>query len=331
MNQIEVKEIVEKWTNEKPRYEQLGKIIETYIKQEIVQYEVLPQVTSRPKELSSIIKKIIKKRIKEPTYSYNSLTDKLGIRIITYFKSDLNRVHRFINGSRALIVNKFEAKGDDIKFNTLDYVSDHYDLKINIEEDIFKGYEDFKDVVFELQARTLNQHVWADIEHDLTYKQEEELDEKLKRRIFRLISLYELADDEFDTINSMIQSLPNNDVYNILKSMEGKFYRYAQSHFDKEFSIQNIKILLSGLSKENIIKIKTSIGNYINTNADKVEAAFKDHNFLKSYNIFMGQPEVFLVWYMLENHEYVLRENWEKQYNMETLKELGIYWSVPIN
>ena len=58
--------------------------------------ELYAEISFRVKEIQSIIKKIQKKSKIKKTYSYNDLTDKLGIRIICPFLSDLDIVDKIL-------------------------------------------------------------------------------------------------------------------------------------------------------------------------------------------------------------------------------------------
>ena len=66
---------------------------------------------------------------------------------------------------------------------------------------------------FEIQIRSILQHAWAEIEHDLGYKSEIEIPNIVKRKFSRLSGLLELVDDEFvsikDIISEYIKVLPN--------------------------------------------------------------------------------------------------------------------------
>lgn len=51
----------------------------------------------------------------------------------------------------------------------------------------------------------MNQHAWANSAHILYYKQDIELPDEMKHRIYRLLSLYELADEEFTKVNDYLK------------------------------------------------------------------------------------------------------------------------------
>jgi putative GTP pyrophosphokinase len=54
----------------------------------------------------------------------------------------------------------------------------------------------------ELQVRTVLQHAWAAVSHKLQYKREDDIPVQLRRKLFRLSALFELADDEFISLRS---------------------------------------------------------------------------------------------------------------------------------
>ena len=60
-----VQEIVDLWREEQPKFEALGKIVYNFIIDKITDYEIIPEVHFRTKELISIIKKVKKKKLQK--------------------------------------------------------------------------------------------------------------------------------------------------------------------------------------------------------------------------------------------------------------------------
>ena len=54
----------------------------------------------------------------------------------------------------------------------------------------------------EIQVRTILQHAWAEIEHDIQYKSVEVIPTPIRRRFMALAGLLEIADREFQTIQN---------------------------------------------------------------------------------------------------------------------------------
>ena len=68
----------------------------------------------------------------------------------------------------------------------------HLDLKLDDERKILPEYVGFGDQQFEVQIRTIVQDAWSEVDHKLKYKKE--IPSDIKRRIYRLAALFELAD-----------------------------------------------------------------------------------------------------------------------------------------
>lgn len=52
----------------------------------------------------------------------------------------------------------------------------------------------------EIQVRTALQHAWSAVNHKLDYKSPTEVPRELRRRLFRLSALFELADEQFSEL-----------------------------------------------------------------------------------------------------------------------------------
>jgi hypothetical protein len=61
--------------------------------------------------------------------------------------------------------------------------------------------------VAEIQVRTILQHAWAEIEHDIEYKTSVTIPKAIKRRFMALAGLLEIADREFQSIQNENENL----------------------------------------------------------------------------------------------------------------------------
>ncbi len=320
----DIEEIVKSWEIDEPKYKALGKSVVQYIRLKITDFEILPEIQYRTKELISIIKKV-KKKQEEKEYSYNDLKDKLGIRIICDFQEDLDKVDSFLNDNFNVI--GIERKKDDLNFNKLDYVSNHYDLKIKTSIAEFKELETYSDFIFEIQVRTLNQHAWSNTAHKLSYKQDQNLNNKLKRRIYRLLSLYEIADDEFSGVYKELHQNEEKNAFAILNKIEGKFFKYAKIDYDRVLAINNIEKTLTFLKDSaEIESIVNNIVPFIEENALKIQQLYKENNKRFHAVLALTQPEIFVYWYMLNKYESQIEDNWDKEFYPDDLEKIKTLW-----
>ncbi len=321
---LEVADITENWSKEEPNYNDLGNFLMTFLKSEIFGLGIKVELSYRTKDLVSILKKIKQKRLVKD-YDLSSLKDKLGIRIICNYNSDLDAIHHLINS--IFEVEKEELKKDELAFDKLGYTSNHYDLKFpNISKyDAERGH--LAHLVFECQVRTVSQHAWANVVHELSYKYEGELDDKLKRRIYRLSTLFEIADDEFELVNS---SLSKDDSFTltILNLLEPYFYRIAKSDYSQKLSILIIARILNHFTQKYQRSLVESLKEFIESNYEKLSLIFKNHRERFDSIPLLSQPEVFLIWYLLVHKEFQLKENWVEYSDIEELDQLLDIWGV---
>jgi len=104
-------------------------------------------------------------------------------------------------------VNEFTIDWDnwEDKSNMLDpdrfgYLSVHYIATLSPERIALMDYKKFSSCQFEIQVRSILQHAWAEIEHDLGYKSEIAIPRDVRRRFARMAGLLETADEEFGRI-----------------------------------------------------------------------------------------------------------------------------------
>ena len=326
---LDIQEVANLWGKDEPEFQKLGLAVKSFIKKKISEIEILPEISHRTKELLSIIKKIKKKQRENPQYDYYCLNDKLGIRIICNFSDDLENIDKFLFANFNII--KVEIKKEELDYDRLDYISNHYDTSIKADNQAFKSILGLKDLVFEIQVRTLNQHAWSNAAHSLSYKQEADLAPHFKRRIYRLLSLYEIADDEFSSVNKALLENPDNKVYTLLRKLEGKIYKFAQVDYDREMALYDLRLLLSFLTDEEQKRVFSEIDEFLNINAVKIENIFLENRSRYFEIPILTQPEIFLIWFALEFFLFSIEDNWDNEFDHFELEQIKALWGKSID
>ncbi len=162
-------------------------------------------VTARAKDPASLARKLAR-----PDRNYGelwSVTDLLGLRVITYFEDDVDEVGRLLQGRLRIDLSRSNDKRARIEPRVFGYRSLHYVFGI---ADHRAGLPDAARA--EIQVRTLLEHTWAEIEHDLGYKAPGAVPAAMRRRLSRLAGLLEIADHEFvairDELDEYERALP---------------------------------------------------------------------------------------------------------------------------
>lgn len=125
---------------------------------------------------------------------FEDLTDILGARVICFFNDEVDKLGKKIEENFIVDWKNSSDKRALIKADSFGYLSLHYTCYFSEES----GYpRDICNKKFEIQIRTVLQHTWAAIEHDIGYKSEFGLPREYERGFSRVAGLLEIADDEF--------------------------------------------------------------------------------------------------------------------------------------
>ena len=171
----------------------LADLIERYLQDAHI---VIHSIDHRVKTPHSLADKLNK-----PEASYKTLsdvTDLAGVRIVTYFNSDVERISEIIKSEFEIDNENSIDKRELLDADRFGYLSLHYVVSLGERQYGFPGLGRVMGLKGEIQIRSILQHAWAEIEHDLGYKSKHAIPLDLRRRFSRLSGLLELADEEFD-------------------------------------------------------------------------------------------------------------------------------------
>lgn len=192
---------LEKYRDVKLLYNSLGEnlkqVIEVLIEEQKISYL---SISYRIKEEESFIEKIDRKKYSNP---FEEIEDICGIRIICYYKTDVDKIGGII--SSEFNVLESQDKEDLLAADQFGYRSTHFIVKIEDSWAEIPNYRKLNGLKCEIQVRTVLMHSWAEIQHKLAYKKESFIPEEIKRKLFRISAKLEEADEQFEEIKSKIQ------------------------------------------------------------------------------------------------------------------------------
>lgn len=176
-------------------------------------------VTSRVKEKQSLTDKI-KNAAQDKYKRLDNIEDICGHRIITYFPDEVDAVARIIQNEFDIDYDLSVDKRAILDPDRFGYLSLHYIAALPKKRLRLAEYTRFKKCKTEIQIRSILQHTWAEIEHDLGYKTKLAVPTNIRRRFSQLAGLLELADDTFVQIRDTLDDYESKIPEKILKTPE---------------------------------------------------------------------------------------------------------------
>jgi putative GTP pyrophosphokinase len=132
--------------------------------------------------------------------SFGDLHDLLGVRVITHLATEVDAVVTVLRREFDVDSKRSVDKLEDLSADEFGYRSYHLIVKLKEDRAGLAEWRVFAGIYFEIQVRSILQHAWAEIEHDLGYKSSVDVPQEIHRRFARLAGILELADDEFDRL-----------------------------------------------------------------------------------------------------------------------------------
>ena len=129
--------------------------------------------------------------------------------MITQTLSEVATVCAFLENYFEIVREETDNKLDFLAPNQFGYLSQHFEVRL--KPGVFPEEQVPHDLVVmnlkaEIQVRTLLQHTWGDIAHELTYKSKTPLPDSWQRELARLAAILEEADKEFEQLKSAAQA-----------------------------------------------------------------------------------------------------------------------------
>ena len=222
-------------------------------------------IEARAKSIESYARKV-EKTNEDGTPKYTQplteITDLAAVRVITYTIDDIKEITNFID-SHFDTIEKRDVGEERAEKGQFGYQSIHYLVKLTEDRLALPENSIYKNLICEIQVRTVLQHAWAEMEHDIQYKGSSNIPKSVRRKFLALAGLLEIADREFASIQREDKSLKLNVLSDLqrdltldqIESTSGgkpKAKKSVSSNSDAELGLQVRDLLAAGKLKEAI-------------------------------------------------------------------------------
>lgn len=161
-------------------------------------------IESRTKDIESLRKKVSYKDYTD----ISQITDLIGLRIICYYRDDVDRIATIIEQEFAIdgqnSINKTKLSEEQNQFG---YQSVHYICTLSSDRQQLTEWKKYASIKFELQIRSLLQHVWALFQHKLNYKSEIAIPQAVHREFLQMCALLEVSDKTYMQLRDKIYTI----------------------------------------------------------------------------------------------------------------------------
>jgi ppGpp synthetase/RelA/SpoT-type nucleotidyltranferase len=186
-------------------YEEFSRTIANILTEALTRKSVkVHSIQGRAKELESFGRKVMRHSDTEPEvpkYSdpMKNITDLAAARVITFFPRTTDEVDTCLR-NEFIVAEKVDHTAQLQQEERLGYQSVHYLVGLKEDRTRLPEYVRFSGLIGEIQVRTVLQHAWAEIEHDIQYKSPTSIPVAIRRRFMAVAGMLEVIDREFQAI-----------------------------------------------------------------------------------------------------------------------------------
>lgn len=189
----------------RPHYEEACLVAKNILQRSIERAGIkISSIDARAKDPHSFGLKVTKPSESNPSLPKYAdplvdITDLAGVRIIAFFPNSISKIDEIILREFHVLErsDKGEKLYDEGRFG---YKSVHYLVVLGPKRSFLPEYEKYSGTTIEIQVRTILQHAWAEIEHDIQYKSTSVIPDEIRRRFNALAGMLEVADREFQSV-----------------------------------------------------------------------------------------------------------------------------------
>lgn len=323
------KEFLQRWHSEQAMYKAWGEYIVEFISLTLVdsqqkdlnKFLKIP-ASSRVKEDDSLIDKAFY-RDKNYDNPYEDIEDKVGARFVVMLVSEVDDICEIVeeasrnkkwNAVKCRDFNE-ERKNSPMLFT---YQSHHFIIKSN-RDFIYKEICIENGTSCEVQVRSLLQHAYAELTHEVTYKKKTSIDPDISRTIAKTMAFIETADDFFINVTEKTANVP---LKNMEKELDIMFKHFTGIKPIKLKSSLYIYDAFSELIDENILeKIYTFISR-----TDGIDCLI---NTGRKRHAFYNQSVIIFVYWLVRYRRSTVERDWPLEWQL--VSDIALDLNVSLN
>ena len=199
------RQAIQEYQKVRPLYQEFTNVVKNVLSEAMKARHIkIHSIEARAKEIDSFGDKASMPSPNDPSKpNYGNplyeITDLAGVRVIVFLPRTLDIIDKIIQ-EQFHIIERTDKTQILIREEKFGYSSIHYLAQFKENRTNLLEYSRFKDLVVEIQVRTILQHAWAEIEHDIQYKAVETIPSTIRRKFMSLAGMLEIADREFQAI-----------------------------------------------------------------------------------------------------------------------------------
>jgi ppGpp synthetase/RelA/SpoT-type nucleotidyltranferase len=258
-------------------------------------------LSGRVKTIDSLIKKLLLK----PHHSYDSLSDKVGVRVICGDRTGVCEVIR-----DRFTCLRVDDKAAGREPDELGYPGVHFDVTFPEAE---AAFPEFVGLQCEIQVRTYGEHMWCEVSHKLAYKAPlksgDSMPKDVRRRLMLTVGMLEMAEMNLADVSRATRALPAFAIGRAVESLEKFYYQFTTRRPNRAISFTIMEALLPLYSA--VDEMEQRVSALVSEKQDVLTQVFERNEQMdEPHATLFFQPEVLAIRDLMERKRELLFETW---------------------
>lgn len=315
-----------RYATEWPDYDRLAKTVAQQIRILAIKERLGCTVTHRAKEVSSFVKKVIERDLRDP---WNEIHDKAGVRVVVRHSGDLDRAARLIRDNLNPCWS-VDDRDDDGAEDKLRYPRLHFQVEASSLPPA-AGYESDDQRTCEIQLRTAAADLWAAMSHKFLYKPSGDLPRSVRRSLYGLLALVEVYDREVERAVAELAKLPDHLLTSVVDQAEGIYYTFCAASYNPDLSREVLAVVLEAVDADDRGQYPEMLADFAKRERERLEDIYRLYGPITEAGsrgefILVGQPEAIAIFERLQGSSMRLADVWNDHLPEELLLEMKSLW-----